>query len=203
MQFGHLPHHGQAQPGAAVFARQAAVNLAKGLKQLVQVLLGNADAAVLDADFKEFLVVALCQRKAAHQPVALQGANLTAGNAAGRQFDVTAVGRELHRVGQQVVDNLLGLSHVQARHAQVFTGLHFDVNALGGGLFFHDGQAVEQQALDVHRVKLQRHHAGFHLGQVQNIVDQRQQVPPAAENIANVFFLGFAELANEPVFERL
>jgi hypothetical protein len=67
----------------------------------------------------------------------------------------------------------------------------------------HDGQGVGQQQAHVHRLQLKVHHPGLNLGQVQNVVDQREQVLTAGEDVPDVLLLTLGQLAQQPVLERL
>jgi hypothetical protein len=73
----------------------------------------------------------------------------------------------------------------------------------GGSLFLHDRQAVLQQRGHRYRLKIKRHLARFHLGQVEDVVDQREQVLTAAEDVANVAALLQREFTEQAVAQHL
>src|SRR5579862_1167582 len=203
MEFGQKFDHRQAETGALELARKTAVDLTEGLEQLRHVFPGNADAAVADAYFEEFLIPAVGQGKAVHRPGAGQFANGAARDAAGGQGYASAAGAEFDGIRQQVVDDLLGFAHVQLKQAQLFAYFEFEPDALRGRFFLDDRQAVRQQAVQVDGLQLEGHHARFDFRQIQNVIDQGKQVLPAGKNIADVFALGIGHPAHQAVLECL
>ena len=69
----------------------------------------------LTADLEELLELAVGEREAVHRPGAVHACRPRARHAPRAQRHAAAAGAELHRVRQQVVDDLLGLAHVQLR----------------------------------------------------------------------------------------
>ena len=56
---------------------------------------------------------------------------------------------------------------------------------------------------DLHRLQVERHLAGFHLGQVEDVVDQGEQMLAAAEDVADEPALLIGHLAHQAVPEHL
>ncbi len=195
--------HRQPQPGALEFARQAAVDLAERLEQLVHVALRDANSGVADTHLQKMLIVTGWQREAVYWPVAAQNAHLCTRHLTHCEGHPAAGFAELHRIGQQVVDNLLGLAPIQFKHAEVGLGFQLQLDALQCGLLADDQQAVAQQFVQIDGFKLQQHHSGFDLGQVEDVIDQRQQVLAAVENVTDVAALGIGHVTDHAVFERL
>jgi hypothetical protein len=83
-----------------------------------------------------------------------------------------AVGAEFDGVREQVIDDLLGLAHVQLWHAEVIARLEIELDALGCGFFPDDRQAVRKQLVQIDRLEFERHHACLDLRQIQDVVDQ-------------------------------
>ena len=203
MQLHQLPDHGQPEPGALETARKAAVDLGEGVEQFRQAGLGDADSLVANTDLDELLVAVEGGRENVRRPVAGEVADLVARNALGADQYAAAMRAELHGVRQQVVDDLLGLAHVQVQCIQPVLDVEFQPDPLPCGLFANDAQTVGEQAVQVHWLQLERHHSRFDLGQVQDVVDQRQQVLPAAEDVADVFALVAVHLADHSVLQGL
>ena len=162
-QLAHLLDHCQAQPGALELTRQTAVDLGKGLEQLGQVLLGDTYACIGDADLKEVVELVLGQLEAAHGPGALQRPDGASRDLPGAQGHQIALAAELDRVGEQVVDDLFGLAHVQLGDPDVLVQLEIKANTASQCLLPHDGQGIGQELPCVHELHLKVHHPGFDL----------------------------------------
>ena len=78
------------------------------------------------------------QVKATHRPIPGDLADLISLDLAHRQGHATAVFAELHRIGQQVVDDLLGLAQVELKAAKLGIGVEFQLDALQCGFLAHD-----------------------------------------------------------------
>jgi hypothetical protein len=196
-------HHGQSQPRALEFPRQAAVDLAEGPEQLLQPLRRDADATVGDADLEKFIERVGRQWEAPALPRTARLADLGPRNAAGVQGHPAALAAELHRIGEQVVEDLLDLARVRPNRAQILRGIQTQVDVASLGFLPDDGQAVREQRRDLHRLEVERHLAGLHLGQVEDVVDQREQMLAAAEDVADEPPLLTGHLAHQAVPEHL
>ena len=53
------------------------------------------------------------------------------------------------------------------------------------GFLPDDRQAVHEQRGHLDRLQVEHHLAGFHLGQVEDVVDEREQMFAAAEDVAD------------------
>jgi len=85
MKLGHALHQGEPQSGARVLARQAGIDLDKGIEQLAEVLPADAYAPVPDAETGDAgRLVRLCL-----------------------ETDLSPVGGKFDGVGKQVYDHLL------------------------------------------------------------------------------------------------
>ncbi|MNS39493.1 hypothetical protein D3C72_717770 [compost metagenome] len=105
---------------------------------------------------------------------------------AGRTDHDLARGGELDRVGDQVQDDLAHLGLVGDDGAQGRVELDHQLEALvpGHRLGGRDDGLQELAGLD--RLGVDRGLAGFHLGQVEDVVDQREQVARVAQHDAQV-----------------
>ena len=203
VQLDELSHHGQAQSRAFEFSCQSAVYLAKGPEQLLQSLQRDADAAVGDADLDELRECALGQREGAAIPGAGQMADFAPRDAAGVQCHLAVIAAELDRVGEQVVHDLLDLARVRLNRTQFLGRLHIELDVPVRGFLPDDGEAVREQRRQLHRLQVERHLARFHLGQVEDVVDQGEQMRAAAEDIADEAALCIGQLAGQSVPEHL
>ncbi len=203
VQFGEQLHHRQPQAGAFEFSRQPAVDLAEGHEQPLQSVRRDADAAVGDAQLEKLGELVGGQREAASGAGAGQAAHAGARHAAGAHGHPAAVRRELHRVGQQVIEDLLHLASVRLNRLEVVGGVHVQGDPAGRSFFADDGMAAPQQLRDPDRLQIERHLPGFHLGEVEDVVDQRQQMLAAPENLADEFALPVWHLAEQTVPEHL
>ena len=202
MQFGEEFHHRQPEPGPLESSRQAAVDLAERLEQALHLRRRNADAGIDDTDFETVREVVVGRREPAGVPAAGRLADDGTRDAAGAQRDLAAVRRELHGIGQQVVDDLLDLARVRLNRAQIRGGLDAQADAAGRGLLPDDRQAVHEQRRHLHRLEVELHLAGFHLGQIEDVVDQREQVLAAAEDVPDQRALLVGHLAHQAVGEH-
>jgi hypothetical protein len=81
--------------------------------------------------------------------------------------------------------------------------LQFETDARAGRLLPHDGEGVRQEDAQLHLLELECHHARFDLRQIKDVVDEREQMLAAGENIADVVLLALAHRTHEAVLERL
>ena len=70
-------------------------------------------------------------------------------------------------------------------------------------LLAHDRQAVHEQRRDLHGLEVEQHLPRFHLRQVEDVVDQREQMLAAAQDVAGEVALLVAHRADEPVAQDL
>src|SRR4051812_32685035 len=156
-ELGELADDREAEAGPLVFAGQDAVllagaaGLAELLEDLLAVLLGDTDPRVLDLE---------------HDVTPLD---------AGAEGDPAPFGGELHRVREQVVDDLPQLARVlpEQRDRLVEAALEVDVLPLGD----RPGQADQALADVADREVLgaDLHLAALDLGQVEDVVDHPQE----------------------------
>ena len=182
-QLGNAQTDGQAQAGAPVLAAGAGVDLFEGVEDVFEFFGGNADAGVDDADGQQWLAGEFFrQRKAGIGPPDVDAD--------------AAVHRELERVADQVVGDLLQPGAVGAQHGRN-VGVDGDVEI--EFLFLrHVTEGAPQGALEVGQRQVvddQFHLARFDLGQVQDVVDQPQQVAAGVVDDARRFDLLVVQVA--------
>src|SRR6185437_3042339 len=170
-QVRDLPADGKAESGAAVLAADRAVRLLEGLEDDAQLLLGDADPGVRDGERDRSL------RRGGRAGLALDhGAERDGVLHGDPQFDRALLG-ELHRVGQQVAQDLLEplLVGVQFRR-DLRIEPDVEVKALLHGERAEGGLDILDQGADRYRRGLYVHPARLDLGQVQDVADQAEQV---------------------------
>ncbi len=145
-----------SQPGATVAPRYLVAGLGEALEDLFLLLGGNADTVVGHAEAQTLAGVAGLQHSDLQQHLALLG--------------------ELQRIGQQVTQHLA--QELLGAPATVLY-LGFDTQAQASavviGAWLQQGHHVVQQAPqgEVHRLRLAG--AVLQLGEVQHLVEDRQQ----------------------------
>ena len=175
----------------------------KGVKRPTIPLRRDPDPGVGHADLEELRELAVAQREAPARPRAGQAADGASRNASGLQRHLAALGGELHGVGEEVIHNLFHFARVGADRAEVRGGVHAESDMTCRGLLPDDRQAVREQRGGLHRLEIEGHLARLYLGEVQDVVDQREQMLPAAEDVADVPSLLVGQVAHQAILEHL
>ncbi|MND85011.1 hypothetical protein D3C80_769180 [compost metagenome] len=152
-QVRQVAGNGQAQAGAAITAVAGAIHLVEGAEDRLLLVGGDADAGI--AHGKDDA-----------------GARLVTDV----QADLAALG-ELDGVGQQVLEDLLqalAVGEQSGRH--LCLGGHLEGQALVPGQRLEHATQAFDQALHLGAFGAHFELAGFHLGDVENVVDQVEQV---------------------------
>ena len=192
-QHGQLAADGEAEAGAAVFARRAGVGLLERLEDEPLLLRRDADAGVLDGEGDDLL--GLAEHRVIGAP-ALRGE-------ADANLDV-AVRGELDGVGQQVLEDLLETLRVAVHGARQLLGeLHVERQVLGLGHVPEvavDGvaQAGEGDFLD-----LDGDGAGLDFREIEDVVDEVEEVGAGGVDVAGKLDLLAREVAPGVVGELL
>lgn len=173
MQLSQELDHRQAEPGPFEPSSEPAIDSGKWHEQLGHGLRRNADAAVGDLNLEELGAWPLREREAAPVPCSRERTDVLTRNAANPERDAAAIRGKLHRIRQQVIDNLLDLAGVGPDEAQVGLGCHAQVNMSFCRSLLHDRKAVREERRRLHRLQVERHLSGFDLGEVENIIDER------------------------------
>ena len=106
-----------------------------------------------------------------------------------RNSDPSSLGGELHRVGKQIEKNLFDLALIADEFAKTLVHVDVERNAVLGGALAHKGACVVDCQGKIERRQLQLHAAGFDLGEIENLIDQRQQMAAGGENVVGVLGL--------------
>ncbi len=153
------------RPGAAVLLGDRGVGLGERLEHALELRLGHADPGVFDRD---------------GQPVAGVVAH-----APGRERDLAVVA-ELAGVGQQIHQHLAQLGLVRLHGADVGRAVNLETVAVAVDQRTHRGRDVLDQRGNVERLDEQFGAPGFDLGQIEDVVDQRQQVLAGRADLVQV-----------------
>ena len=180
MQFHELPGQGEAQAGSLEPLGIDRLQLGEGLEQLGDVFLPDADAGVRNGDLDEIPV---------KDRTYLHGAG-------GRG--------ELDGIGEQVEQDLLQFPLV-GRQADL--GLRRDLqrqlDAALDRLLPQHAHGAFQGFPQREAAQVELHLARLHLGEVQDVVDQGEQVPAAGKDVVDVFLLLFVDDAEHLVLQHL
>ena len=161
---------GQAQAGAAVFPGRGGIHLAEGPEQDLQAILRDADARVAHGKMQGhgfFLSRLLRPLFHGH-----------------REHHLALLG-ELHRVVEQVDQDLAQSRHVAENgRRDVRPDFHRQVELLFGGAGREQVDGALQTLAQVKGGVFQLHLSGFDLGEVQDVVDDRQEgIPAGADDL--------------------
>ena len=117
--------------------------------------------------------------------------------------DLPAVGRELHRVREQVEDDLPDPPLVPRDDVEAAVPVERDLDAFGRGLLTNHRDAALEGVLERERRDLQLDLAGLDLGQVEDVVDEGQQVVPRGEDVVEVLGLLRVHVADHSLAQHL
>ena len=117
----------------------------------------------------------------------------------GGDADASALGRELDRVREQVDQHLLDLAFVadDLTHTGIDSEIHAEAVARGALADEREGVLERERHAEVRQLEV--HAAGFDLGQIEDVVDQREEVPARRDDVLQVFFLLRIEVAEHPL----
>jgi len=89
------------------------------------------------------------------------------------------------------------------KSSRVLVHLEAERDAVASRPLAQEGEGGLKRRRQVEGSQLQLHAPGLHLGQVQDVVDERQQVTARNENVLHVLGLLFIELTEHPLLEHL
>ena len=164
MGFRQAFDDGQAQAGALVGDGHVMLALAEAVEHALLVFRRNADAGVAHPE---------------HQPAVIVQE--------GEGGDTAMFGRELDGIGQKIEQDLLNCALVAPHQRRLLVDGVFQggVGVLGAPL--HQLQCVLGDVAQILFAFFQFPAAGLDLGQVENVVDQRQQVPARGIDQLGIF----------------
>ena len=122
---------------------------------------------------------------------------------AGAHHDAPARRRELERVGQEIEEHLLDLALVGADGAQTPVDVVRELDAMPVRALAHEDQRVLDGAGKVEFGGLELHPSRLDLGQVEDVVDEREEVSRRLQDVAQVIRLLFVDLAEQPLGQHL
>jgi hypothetical protein len=145
--------NGEAESGAARLARSRGVHAVKTLENALKVGLRNSDAGIGDRK-RDFLSI----RPGAH-------------------IDLPPRGCILHRVVEQILQNLAYLSAIRANRRQSFGQFNIDPQTSRFRLEARSLDATVHKRLNANRTKFEVEPPGFDARKLQEIVGQPGQTP--------------------------
>ena len=101
--------------------------------------------------------------------------------------DETTLGRELERVREIVVENLLETRRVHDGRLNLRGDVDIHLEALPLGQHLHRAGHVRDQTGEVHGLRMELHLARLHLREIEDVVHQLFEVAPACDDVAQVF----------------
>src|SRR5207237_3457274 len=106
-----------------------------------------------------------------------------------------AVGRELERIRQEIQEDLLDLALVGADRADALVDVPAQRDAAAAGALAHEGQGVVDGGGQIELDDLQLHASGLDFREIEDVVDERQEMPAGVEDVAQVLRLLVVDLA--------
>ena len=179
MQLHELLGEGQAQPRPLLSPGVVQADLTELLEDGRLVLGRDADPRVGDGDGE----AAVGRRRAEANPAALGG--------------------ELHRIGEEVHQDLLDFPLVRDDVAQPLVHGLGERDPVSHRPPPHQGQDIVQGGRQMEPPELQLEPSGLHLGQVEDVVDQGEEVPAGGQDVLQVLGLLLVHLPEHPLGQHL
>src|SRR5581483_6954695 len=123
--------------------------------------------------------------------------------ARGRYADLTAVGREADRIGDQIGQYLADPLGIRNERARSRIDLLTQGNALLGQPVLQPVDSGRHHAGNVYLAEFQFHDARVDRGEIENVVDERQQGVARRHDITDIFALARIERADPRIGEKL
>ena len=116
---------------------------------------------------------------------------------------IAALGRELHGIREKVEDDLPHPPFVARDDVDVRDGREVHTHHAVRRPFAHHDDAALERFLQGERRDVQLELARLDLGEVEDVVDQRQQVVSGREDVLDVLLLLLVEVAEHPLAQYL
>ena len=98
-------------------------------------------------------------------------------------------GVNLTALDKQIEQYLLDLALVAEEIPKPVVHRDIERDAVLGGALAHEGARIVYGQGKIKRSQLQFHAAGFDLGEIENLIDERQEMAPGGENVVGVLGL--------------
>ena len=179
VQFHELLGQGQAESRALLGTGVVPADLSELLEDGRLVLGRDSDPRVGDGDGEH----AFGRPRGEANPAALRG--------------------ELHGVGQEVQQDLLHLPLVGDHVLEPLVHGLAERDPVPGCPLPHQGQGIVQGGGQMEPIELQLEPSGLHLGQVEDVVDQGEEMPARGQDVLQVLGLLLVHLPKHPLGQDL
>src|SRR5262245_24686272 len=149
VQLDELPTQRQSQPGAFYLLRRRP-HLTEFLEHFLLILWGNTNPRVADRDL--------------HRPILWHCAD----------FNAPTLGRELDRIGQEVQNDLTDLALIPLNLSQPLIDVGMKCDRSTPGPLSDQHQRVVERRRDMKVCQIKLHPPRLDLGEVEDVVDQRE-----------------------------
>src|SRR5262249_55963258 len=99
--------------------------------------------------------------------------------------------------GQQIEQNLFDLPLIADKLSKPLVNCNIQIDAVLGGALTHKRARVVDRKGKIECCHFQLHAAGFNLGEIENLIDQRKQMAAGGKNVVGVFGLFLVQLAEK------
>jgi hypothetical protein len=179
MQFGKRAGDGEAQPRALVAAGHVALDLFERAADPIELVLGDADAGILDVDIERIAGLAQPDR------------------------DLATFGRELRCVVHEVADDLVERMRI-GDQIQLDRPVDAEPDPLAVDLVARAAHGLLDDESDRNPGLLELQLAGLDARHVEDVVDHGEQVAAALADVAGIVEIAvIAEIAEQPVLHDL
>ena len=117
--------------------------------------------------------------------------------------DLAAVGCELHRIAQKIDHDLFEAQLIGLDEGHVRADIEDQAEAMAGRAFAHHRDPVLERVPNGERDALQVHVAGLHLGQVEDVAEELEEMLARAPDVPEVLLLTVVDLTEHAVEQHL
>src|ERR1700730_10137352 len=121
----------------------------------------------------------------------------------GREGDLTAFRSELDGIREQVQEHLLDFALLPLHLTQPRVNRHFEPQAVPSRPLPDQGEGIVEGGGEIEGLRLQLHAAGLDLGQVEDVVDEREEVLARRQDVVEVLLLVAMDLAEHALQQHL
>src|SRR5262249_56117620 len=126
-----------------------------------------------------------------------------AGGLRSPERDPSAFGGELHRVREEVQDNLPDLSLVADERTEPGVEVEVERDTMPSRTLAHERETAVERRRQVERARLELHASGLDLGEIEDVVDEGEEVTAGRQDVLQVLSLLRIQLAEHPLAQHL